>query len=85
MALSIKTEEADALARALAAETHESLTEAVTVALRERLERVRRARRGDLATAIARIQEHAAAGRIFTRDEIADEDIIGYDEHGLPS
>ncbi len=34
MALSIKTDEADALARALAAETNESLTQAVTTALR---------------------------------------------------
>lgn len=41
MALSIKAQEADRLARELAAETHESITEAVTVALRERLVRVR--------------------------------------------
>lgn len=41
MALSIKTEEADGLARALSRLTGESLTRAVTVALRERLERER--------------------------------------------
>ena len=41
MALSIKTKEADALARELVAATDESLTETVTVALRERLERIR--------------------------------------------
>jgi antitoxin VapB len=41
MALSIKTEEADRLARSLARLTGESLAKAVTVALRERLERVR--------------------------------------------
>ena len=45
MALSIKTGEADKLARALAKLTGENLTEAVTNALRERLER-ERARRG---------------------------------------
>lgn len=84
MALSIKTDEADALARALAAETHETLTEAVTKALRERLDRVRRSKRGDLAASIKRIQDQAAAGPLVTRDEISDEDIIGYDEHGLP-
>jgi antitoxin VapB len=39
MALSIKTDEADALARKLAKLTGENLTEAVTVALRERLAR----------------------------------------------
>jgi antitoxin VapB len=41
MALSIKTDEADALARKLAKLTGENLTEAVTVALRERLARER--------------------------------------------
>ena len=41
MALSIKTEEADRLARDLARLTGETMTQAVTVALRERLERQR--------------------------------------------
>jgi len=40
MALSIKTEEADRLARELARRTGESMTQAVTRALRERLERL---------------------------------------------
>ena len=39
MALSIKTEEADRLARELSQLTGESMTEAVTKSLRERLER----------------------------------------------
>ena len=39
MALSIKTEEADRLARTLAKLTGETITEAVTTALRERLAR----------------------------------------------
>jgi antitoxin VapB len=41
MALSIKTEEADHLARALAKLTGETLTEAITNALRDRLVRER--------------------------------------------
>lgn len=40
MALSIKTEEADRLARQLAALAGETMTEAVTRSLRERLERL---------------------------------------------
>lgn len=44
MALSIKTEDADRLARALARLTGESMTEAVTKALAERLDRERAAR-----------------------------------------
>jgi antitoxin VapB len=43
MALSIKTDEADRLARKLARLKGETMTEAVTVALRERLEREERA------------------------------------------
>lgn len=39
MALSIKTDEADRLARQLARLTGETMTEAVTVALRQRLQR----------------------------------------------
>jgi antitoxin VapB len=82
MALSIKTDEADALARELAAETHETLTEAVTVALRERLERVRQSR-GDRAARLDRlIAEYRAAP---VSDPRTPDEIIGYDEHGLPS
>ncbi len=47
MALSIKTGEADELARSLARLTGESMTEAVTVALRERLARERARRESD--------------------------------------
>jgi antitoxin VapB len=54
MALSIKTAEADELARALARLTGESMTDAVTVALRERLARVR-ARRDAAADMPARL------------------------------
>jgi antitoxin VapB len=41
MALSIKTEEADRLARELSRLTGETMTDAITQAMRERLERVR--------------------------------------------
>jgi antitoxin VapB len=55
MALSIKTEEADRLARDLARLTGESMTEAITVALRERLmrERARRLADSDLPRRVA--------------------------------
>lgn len=41
MALSIKTEEADRLARELSRLTGETMTEAITQAMRERLDRLR--------------------------------------------
>lgn len=47
MPLTIVNPETDRLARELAQRTGESLTEAVTVALRERLERVRSGTPGD--------------------------------------
>jgi antitoxin VapB len=66
MALSIKTDDADRLARQLAALTGETMTQAVTRALEERLERLREAREGDLA---ARIK--AAAAKIAGRYDLS--------------
>jgi len=82
MALSIKTEEADRLARELAAATGESLTQAVTVAIRERLLRIR-ADKDAYLERVRRIQEEFATARVI--DTRSDEEIIGYDEHGLPA
>ena len=59
MALSIKTAEADALARSLARLTGETMTEAVTAALRERLAR-ERARREAEVSLPARLTELSA-------------------------
>jgi antitoxin VapB len=83
MALSIKTDEADRLARELADLAGESVTEAVTVALRERLERIREDRRSRMESRldllVKRYKTHEVA------DERTDEEIIGYDGRGLPS
>ena len=59
MALSIKTKEADRLARTLSRLTGESMTEAVTKSLAERLERVRQAKKSE-TDYVARIMAHAA-------------------------
>jgi antitoxin VapB len=83
MALSIKTGEANRLARELAALTGESLTSAVTVALRERLERVKAARkRRPLADELDKIARRCAALPVL--DPRTAEEILGYDGHGLP-
>lgn len=81
MALSIKSEEADRLARELAAETGEGLTEAVTIAIRERLDRARRRRRGVARRLMAIADQNRGAA--YLDDRPADE-IVGYDAHGLP-
>lgn len=62
MALSIKTEEADRLARELSRLTGETMTDAITRAMRERLERVRaeQAAKGEYVTRVqAFVREHA--------------------------
>ena len=73
MALSIKTDDADRLARQLAALTGETMTEAVTRALQDRLERLREARDGDLAARIMattkKIAQNYDLSRPVTREE----------------
>ena len=83
MAISIKDPETDRLARALAAATGESLTDAIREALRDRLEReTHRARRG-MAAEVRRIQERVS--NLPVLDERPADEILGYDSHGLPS
>ncbi len=60
-ALSIKGEEADQLARELAAETGETLTEAVVIALRERLDREHARHGASMRTRLARLAADVAA------------------------
>ena len=82
MALSIKHPEADRLARELAAQTGESLTEAVLNALRERLMREKRRVRGTtVRDELRAIRERCAALPIL--DRRSPDEIIGYDEQGL--
>jgi len=83
MALNIKNEEAHRLAKALAEETGETLTEAVTVALRERLESLhRKHRRQEVVRSVQQIQ--AFVKGLPDLDRRSAEDILGYDEFGLP-
>lgn len=82
MALSIKTEDADALARELAAATQESLTQAVTTALRERLERVRLKPATDIVWRLERLAVEYEA--LPVDDDRRTDELIGYDETGLP-
>jgi antitoxin VapB len=85
LALSIKNPDADQLARELAETTGETITEAVVQAIRERLDRERARRRsaaGHNSARIRRIQERVA--RLSVRDQRSAEEIIGYDDHGLP-
>ena len=81
MGISIKNDRAEKLARQVAHETGESLTEAIIHSLEERLERLKGRRSSpDLAEALMQISRRCAAlPDLDTRD--ADE-ILGYDENG---
>jgi len=85
MPISIKAPEADRLARDLAAVTGESITVAVTIAMRERLERKRRKQEDTqlLIADLMEIADHCAALPVF--DTRSEDEIMGWDENGLPS
>jgi antitoxin VapB len=83
MSLNVKNRDAHRLARELADMTGESLTTAVTVALRERLERERGARRPALAETLLAIGRDCAA-HLKEPFASADHADLLYDEAGLP-
>ena len=84
MALNIRNPEAERLADAVAKLTGETKTEAVTRALRDRLTRLRRERAGRcLADELDEIARHCA--RLPVKDSRPAEEILGYDERGLPT
>jgi len=82
MALSIKSDEADALARELSRLTGESLTDTVTESLRQRLDRERRAHGDPVRDVILRAR--AMIGEIPPGFDAARAADLLYDEHGLP-
>ena len=83
MALNVRNPEAERIAAKLAELTGETKTEAVIRSLRERLARVRRERRGrSLADELDEIARHCA--RLPVRDRRPPDEILGYDEQGLP-
>ncbi len=79
MALSIKSDEADLLAREVASLTGESITEAVTESLRLRLRALRRSGVKDQLLTIA------AEGRTLPRLDVRpEEEILGFETGQLP-
>ena len=89
MALNIRNPEANRLAAEVAALAGESKTDAVILALQERLQRLRcqQAVRPDAQALLARRLDQIAlrcAARPM-RDQRTAEQILGYDAYGLPS
>ena len=84
MAISIKNPRAEKLAREVAAEVGENITQAVIHALEERLERLRGRQTGtDLVREIMKISERCSS--LPDQDQRSPEEILGYDHRGVPS
>ena len=83
MAINIKNEETQKLAKELAKLTGESMTSAVTEAVRERLDRVRTARGTGLAERLLKIGKECAAHLQEPYRSIDHGELL-YDEKGMP-
>ena len=83
MSMNIKNREAYRLTKQLAKLTGESLTTAVTEAVRERFDRIRRERGVDLADRLLVIGRDCAA-HLKEPFRTIDHDAILYDKQGLP-
>ncbi|MGO1236369.1 type II toxin-antitoxin system VapB family antitoxin [Microbacterium gubbeenense] len=86
MAFNIKDPEADRLLRELAATTGESMTEAARRAFAERLQRAQDADSFEYEAVRARLWQVAeSASGAVVDDAPTDDEIIGYDESGVPA
>ncbi len=86
MAINIKNPETDRKARELAALVGMNITEAVELAIEASLEKTRRKLNGKkrgLAADLDRIALHCAS--LPDLDTRSADEILGYDEHGLPT
>lgn len=84
MPISIKNEETENLAREVAALTGESLTVAIRVALEERQQRLGRVPAG--SSRLERMREIAGnCAGLARRPERSEDEILGYDENGIPA
>lgn len=81
MSLNIKNEEAHRLARELASVTGESMTVAVSEAIRERLDRVRENSKKGMAERLMKIAREC--GPLWKKPYVSVEELL-YDEEGLP-
>jgi antitoxin VapB len=83
MSLNIKNEDTNRLAHELAGLTGESITTAVTVAVRERLDRLQQSKRGALSDRLLKIGKDCAAHLKEPFLTVEHGDLL-YDEKGLP-
>lgn len=84
MALNIRNSKTEQLAETVAELTGETKTMAVTMALQERLERIQRERSGrSLVDELNEIALRCASLPVL--DDRSEDEILGYNEDGLPN
>jgi antitoxin VapB len=84
MAINIKDSETDVLAREVAKRTGETITEAIRMSLQERLQRLA----GRYAAPTKRDKLYEILNRVDALpklDSRTDDEILGYDERGIPT
>lgn len=84
MALNVKSPETERLTHELADLTGESLTTAITVAVRERLDRLQRSQRGRMAERLLAIGRDLAP-RLTEPYRSAEHGDLLYDDKGMPA
>ncbi len=83
MALSFKNPEVERVARELAKVTGESMTEAISKALKQRLEKeTGRKQSATISDEVRRMLSRVAWLR--RKNHRSDDELIGYDKHGIP-
>jgi len=83
MAISIKSLETERLAREISSKTGESITGAIQKALEERLERLQQQRRKRILSDQLEEILHRV-DQLPVIDSRSSDEILGYDDHGLP-
>ena len=83
MALSIKNKETERLARQVAREARESLTAAIATSLKERLQRLKQRQRERIIT--EKLEDILRrVDSLPTLDTRPEDEILGYDDQGVP-
>jgi antitoxin VapB len=83
MALSIQNKKAEKLAREVASQSGETITQAITRASEERLERMR-GRRTAADTTVEILKIARRRSQLPDKDARIPEEILGYDDIGVP-
>jgi antitoxin VapB len=83
MPINIKNHEAERLVREITHATGETMTQAIINALKERLERIKGRRQARSATEKLKLILQRV-DRLPELDERSADEILGYDQHGVP-